>query len=97
MFGELVVQCDGYEPVVRTMRFGDNSMDKLNLPVPGADGPDSYDDSILFFDRQGTDELGRVKFRARLGDEEDLQKRKSAALSAGGYAMRSGRRYGLLY
>ncbi len=98
VFGELILQCDGYEPSSRTMRFGNNMMDKINLPVPGtAAGPGTYDNSIVLFDRRGSDKDGRNRFSVRLGTEGDLAKWKKAATRSVEGEMHGGRRYGLLF
>ena len=38
---------------VRSLRFGNNSRDKLTLPIPGAEGPESYSNATLLFTREG--------------------------------------------
>jgi hypothetical protein len=58
VLGQVVLQKDGYQPVECSVRFANNQMDKVNLPVPGTDGPDSYDDSILLFERAGSTDEG---------------------------------------
>jgi hypothetical protein len=35
------------------MRFGNNHMDKLNLPIPGELGPPTYENQTLLFERTG--------------------------------------------
>src|SRR5581483_10115396 len=67
IFGNVVIVCDGYDPVVRSMRFGNNMMDKINLPVPGQHGPGTYDHSFLLFEKIGPERQGRHVFRLRLG------------------------------
>ena len=32
--------------------FGNNYMDKLNLPIPGDEGPDRYEGTTLLFERR---------------------------------------------
>lgn len=53
------------EPQQCSIRFGNNSMDKLNLPVPGDTGPNDYDNKYLHFER-----AGQQRFQITLGDEE---------------------------
>jgi hypothetical protein len=72
-------------------------MDKVNLPVPGTDGPDSYDDSILKFERAGVTTQGLPKFLLAVGTDADLKKWKKAAASEQERVMQSGRRYGVLF
>jgi hypothetical protein len=54
IFGDVVIQVPGYVAQTRSVRFGNNSMDKVNLPVPdGITGPTSYDNKALLFKRSG--------------------------------------------
>ena len=76
VLGPVVLQNDGFGPVECSVRFADNQMDKVNLPIPGADGPDSYDNSILLFQRSGSTAGGTPKFRILTGDKADLKKWK---------------------
>jgi len=50
-FGSIQIAYDNRDPYEATMRFGHNGMDKLNLPIPGENGPDSYKNSFLHFER----------------------------------------------
>jgi hypothetical protein len=98
IFGELTVQCEGFKPAVRTMRFGNNMMDKVNLPVPGPEvGPKTYDHSVLLFQRHGRDTSGRPLFVVKIGGDADLAKWKKTAAGFLEGKMQSGRRYGLLF
>lgn len=97
IFGELVVECVGFAPVVRTMRFGNNMMDKLNLPVPGAAGPPSYDHSVLLLERVGVDTTGRPHFRVQVGRNKDLARWKKRATAIHEEHMQGGRGYGLFF
>jgi HKD family nuclease len=97
IFGELVLQCEGFEPVRRTMRFGNNMMDKLNLPIPGGDGPETYDNRVLLFLRRGRDAQGRSVFLIRVGTEEHLARWRGAAKMGHEEEMHGGRRWGLLF
>jgi hypothetical protein len=97
VLGQVVLQNDGFRPVECSVRYGNNQMDKVNLPVPGTDGPDSYDHSILLFERAGTTAGGTPQFRVFVGDEVDLRKWKEDSLSAQDRTMHSGRRYGVLF
>ena len=97
MFGRVVLQNDGFEPVECSVRFGNNHMDKVNLPLPGTHGPDSYDNAILRFERAGSAATGMPMFRVSVGDEADLEGWKKDALSEEERTMQSGRRYGVLF
>jgi hypothetical protein len=54
--GIVTIEYGGVPRADCTLRFSDNSMDVLTLPVPGAGGPPTYDNQTLRFDRRaGTD------------------------------------------
>jgi hypothetical protein len=76
--GEVVLQYDALPARACSVRFGDNSMDKLNLPIPGTDGPEGYDHSVVHFER-----IEARRFRVRLGNEEDLAKWKRKSQKQG--------------
>lgn len=97
MFGQVVLQNDGFAPAECSVRFGNNHMDKVNLPLPDSHGPASYDHAILRFDRAGLAAGGLRRFRISLGTESDLKKWKKSALSETERTMQSGRRYGVLF
>lgn len=75
----------------RNLRFGNNSMDKLDLPIPGAEGPASYRNQTLLFSREST-----TSFRLTVGTVAEIAtwKRKSRA-EATLYGMRGGREFGV--
>ena len=97
VLGQVVLQNDGFQPVDCSIRFANNQMDKVNLPVPGTGGPNSYDDSILRFERAGITEQGLPKFLVTVGTNADLKKWKKEAASEQERVMQSGRRYGVLF
>lgn len=94
VLGELLERCEGFQEVTRTMRFGNNQMDKLNLPLPGNGGPATYDNSILMFEKQGARADGLRRFSVVVGDGRVLWRRGCQPLYEG--AMHGGRRFGLL-
>ncbi len=73
------------------MRFANNSMDRLNLPIPGESGPDAYEDEWLGFERRsdGTFEM-TVLDRRGLADA-----RRRSRVQGTLFKMRSGREYGV--
>jgi HKD family nuclease len=97
VLGEVEMHVPGHLPVIRTVRYGNNQMDKVNLPVPGSDGPPSYDHSFLLFERQGSTADGRLRFRLQVLDTEALRARRQQAVRAIDLAMTGGRRYGLFF
>ena len=97
VLGQVVLQNKGFEPVECSVRFANNQMDKVNLPVPGSDGPDTYDSSILLFQRSGVTSKGASKFSLLVGDKSHLKQWKAQSLSETERTMQSGRRYGVLF
>lgn len=73
------------------MRFGNNMMDKLNLPIPGDGGPPRYENTTLLFKR-GADGTFILEVRNR----EDADEWRVLSESNGSlFRMRSGREYGV--
>lgn len=81
----------GEHSAYRNLRFGNNSMDKLDLPIPGVEGPPSYRDQTLLFTRETPS-----TFRLTIGTlaEQETWKARSRAIGSL-YAMRSGREFGV--
>lgn len=52
--GSIEISYNGYLHRDRHLRFGDNEMDKLDLPVPGTNSPNSYVNKVLVFSRRVT-------------------------------------------
>lgn len=73
------------------MRFGNNLMDKLNLPVPGVEGPPDYKNKTLLFKRQADG-----AFLLRVGSSTDAKEWEKISRTQGTlYEMQSGRKYGV--
>lgn len=74
VLGSVILQYGTMHPRTCNVRFGDNSMDKINLPIPEQDGPENYDNAIVHFER-----IRGRRFRVTLGNHEDVAawKRKS--------------------
>lgn len=75
VLGDIPVRYVGKGLVHPTIRFGDNSMDKLNLPVPGEAGPPSYDHKWLHF----TKREGYFELEVSDGENVDEWRSKSEA------------------
>lgn len=76
---------------LRNLRFGNNSMDKLDLPIPGVAGPPSYQGRTLLFTRDG-----QGRFSVRVGTSNQIAIWKSTSAAAGSnFSMRSGREFGV--
>jgi hypothetical protein len=97
VLGQVEIMVPGYAPVARSVRFGNNMMDKINLPLPGEDGPSSYDNAYLIFDRVGTGSTGMPLFKLTVADLAQLNSRKSSARNRIDLNMTGGRPYGLLF
>ena len=75
----------------RNLRFGNNQMDKLDLPIPGVEGPPSYNNETLLFTREGPS-----TFRLTLGSAAEIAAWKARSRAAGTlFSMRSGREFGV--
>jgi hypothetical protein len=79
------------------LRFGDNSMEKINLPIPDVAGPPTYDNAFIIFTRNGTSASGIAKFTLDVADAAGLAARQRAARASEDFAMQGGRRWGLLF
>lgn len=99
VLGQVRISCPGYDEVECSIRYGNNYMDKVNLPVPGREGPDTYDDSFLIFEKMpGDGRAGRLaRFRLTVTDEAGLAERRADARAALNIPLRSGRGMGLLF
>ena len=76
------------------LRFSNNSMDVLSLPVPGGSWPADYSQTTLLFTR--TVVGGRTKFKLEVGNAAKAVKWKKASERVGGdFAMTSGREWGV--
>ena len=74
-----------------SVTYSDNGMDKLVLPIPGTDGPDSYDGETLLFEQVG---LNRFRMSIGTSQEKAIWIRKSRLLD-GAFNMSSGRAWGV--
>jgi HKD family nuclease len=74
----------------RSVRFGDNMMDKVNLPIPSEFGPSSYDHKVLHFER-----LDRQAYVLSAGSEGEIRRWKAKSRAQGmHYRFARGREYG---
>jgi hypothetical protein len=75
----------------RTLKFGNNGMDKLNVPPSGARGPLFYRGKTLLFTR-----LANGSFRFTVGDHADLRRwRRLSQPKRAAYALPGGRNWGI--
>lgn len=95
--GVVNIRVAGHGYVERTIRFSDNSMDIINLPIPEENGLDSYQGSILVFERGTPSADGREHFTLTAIDKAALADMRIAATNAVELSMNSGRAYGLIF
>jgi HKD family nuclease len=89
VLGDLNIRTPDGEVVERTMRFGNNEMEKLTLPIPEDYGYHSYDGKILTFSVDGDEVLLEAY------EPEDFYRIYGRRISSVG-EMRSGRKYGTI-
>ncbi len=94
---QMRVRRPGTQFVERSVRFGNNEMDKINLPIPEQNGLDSYDHSYLLFTRLASDYEAADRFELDATDERAIRDLKSAAVNSIDLTIASGRRYGLIF
>ena len=87
--GEVSIEWQGRRNAGRTLRFSNNSMDVLTLPVP--DEGEAYDQQTLHFEQ-----VGVRAFKLNIGSRTDVRrwKRRSEVID-GILPMRSERQWGV--
>lgn len=74
-----------------SLRFSNNSMDVLTLPLPGGEGPAAYDQKTICFEQ-----IGVRQFRLVLGNRRDVTRWRRQSKAIDGYfRMPSGREWGV--
>lgn len=89
--GSIAIRWEGSRRDDCSLRFSDNSMDVLTLPVPEVEGPEAYDQQTVHFHRVGVRE-----FLLTVGDAVEVKdwKRRSRSID-GCFRMQSGRQWGV--
>jgi HKD family nuclease len=64
----------GQHSASRNLRYGNNSMDKIDLPIPDQEGPPSYRNQTLLFSRQPDG-----SFRLDLGSSDQIRQWKETS------------------
>jgi hypothetical protein len=77
-----------------SLRFSNNAMDVLALPVPGTEGPSKYDQETLLFERVSDRAAVHFVLRVLSNAEKRRSKVASARARGGPYRMTSGREWG---
>lgn len=89
--GHIGISFDGGNFRQYSLTYSDNKMDKLILPIPGDEGPQSYDNKVLHFRA-----VGPRKFELKVFDSAHLSKfRKKSKAVDGAFKMKSGREWGV--
>ncbi len=89
VLGKLKIQTPIGDAVERTLRYGNNAMEKLTLPIPERYGYQCYDGKILTF-RVDSNEVRLETF-----EHDDFFRAYGSYIDAF-YEMQSGRRYGTI-
>ena len=91
LVGYAAIQFDDNALKDCSLRFSNNSMDVLTLPVPVSEGPAEYDNQTLHFEQTGVRE-----FRLTIGSPSEVKRWRQLSSSIGGkQAMKSGRQWGV--
>lgn len=88
--GNIVISYNGHS-ATRNLRYGHNHMDKLDLPIPGTEGPASYMNKTLLFTRERPG-----FFHLAIGSSSAVAEWKAQSSAAGSlFSMRGGREFGV--
>jgi hypothetical protein len=92
--GEVSIEYGGHRRDDCSLRFSNNSMDVLTLPLPGAEGPTKYDQETLLFEKVSDGRGFRFVLRLAAGGDKRQWRTRSQRVD-GAYQMTSGREWGL--
>ncbi|WAJ32618.1 hypothetical protein OUO20_16050 [Arthrobacter sp. FX8] len=95
--GAVNMRVGAHPYVERTVRFSDNSMDIVNLPIPEHNGLETYEGTILVFTRDSPAPSGLSQFTLTVTDAPGLDEKKKAVSNSIELKMNGGRKYGLLF
>ncbi|MFE4835299.1 hypothetical protein ACFRAU_11545 [Arthrobacter sp. NPDC056691] len=95
--GTVEIRVGSHPYVGRTMRFANNGMDIINLPIPEQNGVESYEGTFLVFTRDRLSDTDRARFTLTVTNAEGLADLKESASNNLDLFMHSGRGYGLLF
>ena len=91
LIGHVGIRYGGRERPKCSLRFSDNRMDILTLPIPGNGGPECYDDEMLRFRR-----IGLQRFELVVGSTEAAREWQQASKEIGGsFRLKGGRSWGV--
>ena len=91
LVGHIEVQYGNHISSNRSIRYSNNHMDVLSLPIPSAEGPAKYDSEVVRFTR-----IGLRRFLLELGSSAQASnwRRRSRSIDVL-FKMRSGREWGI--
>lgn len=81
----------------RTIRFGDNGMDIINLPIPEQNGIETYLGTFLLFSRDSPIDDSPPYYTLTVTDTAGIDSKKASAANHVNLTMNGGREYGLLF
>lgn len=89
--GQVAIRYGNAERDDCSLRFSNNSMDVLTLPIPGQGGPPAYDQKTLLFTR-----IGVRRYRLELAQNGDVAqwRRRSRTIDAA-FSIKGGREWGV--
>lgn len=91
VLGYVMIRYKKESPCRRSIRFANNSMDKINLPIPGDEGPPTYDNSVILFER-----IDEGEYRIELGTPITIARWKASSEKRSLlYSLSGGREFGL--
>lgn len=91
LVGYAAIQFSDNAPKLCPLRFSNNSMDVLTLPVPGSEGPVEYDNQTLHFEQTGV-----RMFRLSVGSRADAKRWQGRSDTIDGkLKMKGGRQWGV--
>ena len=91
LIGHVAIKYGGNLRPKCSLRFSNNSMDVLTLPIPDSEGPAKYDQETICFKQVGVRQYRLILGRSR---EKSKWKRRSSAIG-GAFKMKSGRQWGV--
>jgi hypothetical protein len=89
IIGPVSMRTDVGDEVIRNLRLGNNSMEKMSLPIPETHGFDTYDGKVLVFEKVGQE------FLLRALESADFDAAFGSRI-ANVQTMGSGRQYGII-
>lgn len=95
--GSIDLRLAGRDYHDRTIRFSNNGMDIINLPIPEQNGVETYQGTYLLFTRDSSGGDHRGRYTLTVTDAAGIDTRKASAANSVDLVMRSGRQYGLLF